>query len=78
LKGLEAEKWFFMELYQGCELECRPLPKSVVKSQGHLEGKHTFTKKRTLITYSSGDKVNQEKIEDILDSKHGDAFFICL
>mmetsp|Transcript_34097 Transcript_34097/g.47485 ORF Transcript_34097/g.47485 Transcript_34097/m.47485 type:complete len:497 (+) Transcript_34097:233-1723(+) len=78
LKGLEAEKWFFMELYQGCELKGRPLPKNVARGLGLQERKHKFSPKNKLITYSSGIKPNQEKFKkDVLESKNRDAFFIC-
>jgi len=78
LKGLEAEKWFFMELHEGCELKGRPLPKNVAKGMGLQERKHTFSKKNKMITYSSGTKANQEKFKkDVSESKNGDAFFIC-
>jgi len=59
LKGLEAEKWFFMELHEGCELKGRPLPKNVARGVGFQERKHTFSQKNEMITYSSGTTANQ-------------------
>jgi len=78
MKGLEAEKWFFMELCRGCKLECRPLPKNIAKSKGLKGKKHTFEPKSQLKTYLSGGGNNNDQFrEDVKKSESKDAFFVC-